>query len=94
MVKNTERRIAEVHQLLDPFELRVLARPTPQVDVSNLLAAVESLQADIDRILEVRVRECETLSAEPAEDTVMAALIATSKTRPPPSREHAKRRKG
>ena len=55
MVQHTERKIAEVHQRLDTFELRVLDRPAPQVDVSTLHAAVESLRADIDMILEARV---------------------------------------
>ena len=36
MVQHTERKIAEVHQRLDAFELRVLARLAPQVDVSTL----------------------------------------------------------
>ena len=36
MVQHTERKIAEVHQHLDAFELRVLDRPAPQVDVSTL----------------------------------------------------------
>ena len=36
MVQHTERKIAEVHQRLDVFELRVLARPDPPVDVSTL----------------------------------------------------------
>ena len=52
MVKFKERNIAEVNQLLDAFELRVLARPAPPVDVSTLQAAVDSLCADIDTILE------------------------------------------
>ena len=30
------RKITEVHQRLDAFELRVLARPAPLVDVSTL----------------------------------------------------------
>ena len=51
MVQHTERKIAEVHQRLDAFELRVLARPASQVDVSTLQAAVDSLRADIDMIL-------------------------------------------
>ena len=38
----TERKIAEVNQRLDAFELRVLARPAPSVDVSTLQAAVDS----------------------------------------------------
>ena len=78
MVQHTERKIAEVHQCLDSFELRVLARKAPQVDVSTLQAAVESLRMDIYMILEARVPESEALSAQPAEDTVMAALFSTS----------------
>ena len=44
-------------------------------------------------ILEARVPEFEAPSAEPAEDTVMAALFATFEIQPPPHREHAKRHK-
>ena len=36
MVQHKEQKIAEVHQRLDAFELRVLARPAPPVDVSTL----------------------------------------------------------
>ena len=38
--------------------------------------------------------ESEAPSVEPAEDTVLAALFATSQIPPPPPREHAKRRRG
>ena len=48
--------------------------------------------ADIDTILEVRVPESEAPSDEPAVDTVLTTLFATSEIPPPPSREHAKRR--
>ena len=40
MFQHTERKIAEVHQRFYAFELWVLARPAPQVDVSTLQAAV------------------------------------------------------
>ena len=83
MAQHTERKIAEVHQCLDNFAFRVLARPAPQVDVSTLQATVESLRADIDMILETRVPECEAPSAEPAEDTVMMAFFATSEIQQP-----------
>ena len=43
IVQFTERKIDEVNQRLDAFELRVLARPAPPVDVSTLQAAVDSL---------------------------------------------------
>ena len=75
MQQFTERKIAEVNQRLDTFELRVLARPAPLVDVSTLQAAIDSLRADIDTILEARVPESEAPSVEPAEDTVLAALF-------------------
>ena len=70
MVQYTERKIVEVHQCLDAFELRVLAQPAPPVDVSTLQAAVDNLRADIDTILEARVPESEAPSVEPVEDTV------------------------
>ena len=44
IVQYTEWKIAEVHQRLDAFELRVLARPAPPVDVSTLQAAVDSFR--------------------------------------------------
>ena len=80
MVQHTEWKIAEVHQRLDAFELRVLARPDPQVDVSTLQAAVESLRVDIAMILEARVPESKAPSAEPSENIVMVALFSTSET--------------
>ena len=90
MFQYTERKIAEVHQNLEAFELRVLSRPTPPVDLSTLQAAVDSLLVDNDMILKDRLPESEAPSAEPAEDTVMAALFATSEIPQPPPRENAK----
>ena len=86
MQQFTERKIAEVNQRLDAFELRVLARPAPPVDLSTLQAAVDSLRAEIDTILEARVPESEAPSVEPAEDTVLASLFTTSDIPPPPPR--------
>ena len=63
------------------------------MDVSTLQAAVDSLRADIDMILESRVPEHEAPSVEPAEDTVLASLFATSEVPPPPPRESSKRRR-
>ena len=94
MVQFTERKIIDVNQLLNAFELRMLARPAPPVDVSTLQAAVDSLRADIDTILEARVPESEAPFVEPTEDTLLAALFATSEIPPPPPRESAKRRRG
>ena len=57
MVQHIEQKIAEVHQCLDAFELRVLAHPAPPMDVLTLQAVVDSLRADIDIILKARVPE-------------------------------------
>ena len=94
MAQHTERKIAEIHQRLDAFKLWVLARPAPQVDMSTLQAAVESLLADVDMILEARVPKSEAPSAELAEDVVLAALFATYENPPPAPQDHAKRRRG
>ncbi len=64
------------------------------MDVATLQAAVDSLRADINTILEARVQDSETPSVEPAEDTVLAALFSTSKIPQPPPRESAKRHRG
>ena len=72
-----ERKMVQYReQSLDAFELRVIARPSPPVDVSTLQAAVNSLRAYIDTILEARMPESEAPSVEPVEDTVLAGLFA------------------
>ena len=45
-------------------------------------------------ILKARVPEFEAPSADPAEDTMMEALFATSEIPPPHPGEYAKRRRG
>ena len=84
MVQYTERKIAEVHQRLDAFELRVLARPAPPMEVSTLQAVVDTVRVNINTILEAWVHESEAPFVELAEDTVLAALFATSEIQPPP----------
>ena len=94
MVQFTEQKITEVNQRLNAFELRVLARPSPPVDVSTLEDSIDSRRADINTILEARVPESEAPSVEHAEDTVLAALFATSEIPPPLPRESNKRNSG
>ena len=50
-----------------------------------------SLRADVDTILDVRVPESKATLAEPAKDTVLAALFTTSTTPLPPPRGRTKR---
>ena len=75
IVWQTERQILAVHQLLDAFELRVLARPAPTIDLMTLQAIVASLRDDVDVILDARVREPEATPTEPCEDMVLATLF-------------------
>ena len=74
----------EVHQCLDEFKLQVIARSAPIVEVTTLQAVVESLRADLDTIMDARVPESKAPSAEPAKDTVLAALFFTTAVPPPP----------
>ncbi|TMX03847.1 hypothetical protein EJD97_013573 [Solanum chilense] len=55
---------------------------------------MKSLREDLDTILEARVPESESPSAEPAEDTILTALFSTAAVSPPPPREPAKRCRG
>ena len=84
MSNHTERKSMEVHQCLDAFELRLLAQPAPPVNVSTLQAAIESLRANLDMILEARMLESEAPSAEPVEDSVLPALFPTTTAPPSP----------
>ena len=81
----------EVHQCLNVFELWILDRPAPIVDVTAPQAAVEILREDLDTILEAWVPESEAPSVERAEDTVLATLFSTSTMPPPAPWENAKR---
>ena len=76
---------------MDAFELRVLARPAPTMDVTTLQDAVECLRADLDTIIEAWVPESEAPSVEPAKDMMMAALFATTDVPVHPPRERSKR---
>lgn len=55
MAQQTETKILAVHQCLDIFELRVLALPSPTIDLMTLLAVVAILRADVDAILDAWV---------------------------------------
>uniref|UniRef100_M1D9T7 Integrase core domain containing protein n=1 Tax=Solanum tuberosum TaxID=4113 RepID=M1D9T7_SOLTU len=49
----TEQHIQAVHKRLDPFELRVLARPALDTDLSSIQAELACLRADVNAILEI-----------------------------------------
>ena len=88
---HTDRKSMEVHQRLDAFKLRVLARPAPTVDVMTLQAAVESLRADLDTILEARVSESKALLQSLLKTRCWLPLFSTTTVQPAPARDYAKR---
>ena len=55
MDHHTAKKVMEVHQHLEAFELRVLARPSPGVDLTALQACVECLRVELDTILKAWV---------------------------------------
>ncbi|KAG5590369.1 hypothetical protein H5410_040883 [Solanum commersonii] len=46
-----DRKVQAVNNRLDAFELRVLERPTPAIDLSALQADIASLRSDVETIL-------------------------------------------
>lgn len=85
-----ERMIKVVHQHLDAFDVLVLARPAPTIDLTTFQEVVGGLQADVESIMEMRGPEPETSPVELAEDIVLVVVLTTPTT-PPEPREHAKR---
>ncbi|XP_025884999.2 uncharacterized protein [Solanum lycopersicum] len=72
IAQQTERKILALHQRLDAFEFRVLARPAHTIDLTNLQATVASLRADVDVILDVWVPEPKVTHVELAQDTMLS----------------------
>ena len=78
VAQQIEQKTRAVQQCLDAFELRVLARPTPTIDLTTLQAAVEILVSDVYAILEMGGIDPEILLIELAEDKVLDALFKPS----------------
>ena len=70
-----KQNIQTVHQRLDVFKLRILARPTPTIDLITLKEVFVSMCEDVYSILEMRGHEPETAPIELAEDIMLATLF-------------------
>ncbi|KAG5576289.1 hypothetical protein H5410_056423 [Solanum commersonii] len=46
-----DQKIQAVNKQLDAFELRVLERPTPTMDLSSFQSELANIRADVDAIL-------------------------------------------
>lgn len=91
MDRNIETNIMEINKCLNAFELCVLTRNEPSVDVSTRKVSVESLREEIYTIQEGRVPESEVPCEEPAENIILATLFSTAVVPQPARRDHAKR---
>lgn len=64
-----------VQQCLVAFELRVLERPVPTIDLTNLQVVMASLRSDVETILEMRGTKPEGVPIQLADDTLLNALF-------------------
>jgi len=84
-------KVQAVNQCLDAFKLRVLERPVPTTDVSSLRKELDSLRADLDKILVPPIDEPESTHFIPADDTVLDALFGEDLPQPESTRARGKR---
>ena len=84
-----DRKVQAVNKRLDAFELRVLERSAPTIDLSALQADLASLRTDVDAILAAPSVETQAAPTALADDTVLDALFSgTAEEGPAPT--HAK----
>uniref|UniRef100_M1DUI3 Integrase core domain containing protein n=1 Tax=Solanum tuberosum TaxID=4113 RepID=M1DUI3_SOLTU len=84
-----DRKVKAVNKRLDAFELRVLERSAPGIDLSALEADLASLRTDIDALLVAPSVETQAAPSALADDTMLEALFSgTADEGPAPT--HAK----
>uniref|UniRef100_M1DLL2 Integrase core domain containing protein n=1 Tax=Solanum tuberosum TaxID=4113 RepID=M1DLL2_SOLTU len=71
-----DRKVQAVNKRLDAFELRVLERSAPVIDLSALQAELASLRTDVDAILAAPSVEPQVAPTALADDTVLDALFS------------------
>lgn len=86
-----EQKIQAFHQCIDAFELRVLARPVPTINLTPHQDVVASLRADVDNIVEMRGTKSKNEAFELAEDIVFVELFTTPTEQFPDPYSHSKR---
>uniref|UniRef100_M1DKD1 Integrase core domain containing protein n=1 Tax=Solanum tuberosum TaxID=4113 RepID=M1DKD1_SOLTU len=70
-----DRKIQEVHKRLDAFQLSVLERPAPTIDVTTFQTELASLRADIDALLSPTETVTEVEPVVEEDEVVMTALF-------------------
>ncbi|KAG5614513.1 hypothetical protein H5410_014337, partial [Solanum commersonii] len=70
-----DRKVQAVNNRLDAFEMRVLERPAPAIDLSVLQADIASLRFDVEAILAAPAVKTQVAPTALANDTVLDALF-------------------
>ncbi|KAK4737437.1 hypothetical protein R3W88_001134 [Solanum pinnatisectum] len=75
MEHRMDQKVQAIHSRMDAFELRVLERPAPTVEVSTLKKELEGLHANIVVLLAPPETEPEYAPTTPGDDVMMSALF-------------------
>uniref|UniRef100_M1DHT2 Integrase core domain containing protein n=1 Tax=Solanum tuberosum TaxID=4113 RepID=M1DHT2_SOLTU len=87
-----DRKIQAINKCLDAFELRVLERPAPTIDLSSFQSELASLRADVDAILATPIVKPHAAPTALADDTMLDALFnGTAKEGTEPTHTKGKR---
>uniref|UniRef100_M1DJI3 Integrase core domain containing protein n=1 Tax=Solanum tuberosum TaxID=4113 RepID=M1DJI3_SOLTU len=87
-----DRKVQAVNKHLDAFELRVLERSAPAIDLFALQADLASLRTDVDAILAAPSVETQDAPTALADDTVLDALFSgIAEEGPAPTHSKGKR---
>ncbi|KAG5596525.1 hypothetical protein H5410_037757, partial [Solanum commersonii] len=70
-----DRKVQAINNRLDAFELRVLERPAPAIDLSALQDNIASLRSDVEAILVAPSVEPQVAPTALADDTLLDALF-------------------
>ncbi|KAK4713527.1 hypothetical protein R3W88_019434 [Solanum pinnatisectum] len=90
MEQMMDQKIQVIHKRLDAFELRVLHRPAPTIDVTTFQRELSSLYADIIALLAPTESKPEYALAVPKDEVVMTILFGDTMQPPDSSRATGK----
>ncbi|WMV32672.1 hypothetical protein MTR67_026057, partial [Solanum verrucosum] len=85
-----DKKVHAVHTHLDAFELKVLERSSPIVDVTTLQKEIESLHKYVTKLLAPPETEPESAPTEQVDDTVLSTLFEDGMSPPNSSRTAGK----
>ncbi|KAG5599608.1 hypothetical protein H5410_030978 [Solanum commersonii] len=73
-----DQKVQTFNKCLDAFELRVLERPTPTIDLSSFQFELASLRTNVDAILAAPTVEPQAALTALADDTMLDTLFSTT----------------